>query len=209
MGWRSTFYLTAVLGLLWIGLWVWLRSSGLYRRRLVLWWSVWGGGIGTWWRLLWCTVWGLLRWRLGCMRLRYIFRGCCMWGREGWGICCGFRRLGGRRGICSGGELRTSSTDAWCGAAFGVVCGVLCGGVCDCAGSVGGSVCVAGGGDDGDLLCGDVRRGRVCGAVAFGWDECAAEGELRVSCGGCDLLVGGGDGGVDSAAGTLLRFEAV
>ncbi|SNS85462.1 Predicted arabinose efflux permease, MFS family [Granulicella rosea] len=29
-GWRSTFYVTAVMGLLWIGLWVWLRASGLY-----------------------------------------------------------------------------------------------------------------------------------------------------------------------------------
>jgi MFS transporter, ACS family, hexuronate transporter len=30
-GWRATFYLTMVLGLLWIALWVWLRSSGMYR----------------------------------------------------------------------------------------------------------------------------------------------------------------------------------
>jgi MFS family permease len=30
-GWRSTFYLTGLLGLLWILLWLWLRASGVYR----------------------------------------------------------------------------------------------------------------------------------------------------------------------------------
>ena len=55
-GWRSTFYVTAALGLLWIAAWVWLRASGLYPAAAPAVVPIAGSEAGRWNRNLFATV---------------------------------------------------------------------------------------------------------------------------------------------------------